>query len=169
MNLEHKISSLKQETNPILKGRSVRGDPKPLPVGKPVFVNRTIQLSTTGTELRLGAIITALGLYNGSQYVIPVDVKIDWIKVWNTTGRWVTLKITPDSLLLATAGPLVPYAWTDYAPLSRFPGIEVNIPFTLTNTLQGTGSSTLNICDVVKPDSADNVLFQIGLRYALNN
>lgn len=169
MNIEHKLSNLKQETNPILKGRSTRGDPKPLPVGKPVFVNRTIQLSTTGETLRLGDIIAALGFKNVyANLSETVDVKIDWIKAWNTTGRWITLKVTPDSLLLPSTGPIVPYAWTDYAPFSRFPGIEVNIPFTLTNTLSGGLGSTLNICDIVKEATTDRVLFQVGLRYALN-
>jgi len=159
---KQQIAQIRREINPLVKVRSVRGNPKPINVNQSVFVSRTIQVVKTGSG---GSASLSIQDVTGA-FTTPKDMRIDFIKVWNSTpgsslkATLIVRNITDSSQV---ASDIVGEDFGNYSSLA---GIKFDIPMTLTTDIT-EALSTNNIVTTVSGGLTDKIVFQVGCRVSL--
>jgi len=158
--LKQALTNLKREVRSTPKIISVNGNPKAINIGYSVYVNRTIAITkkaaSSSANISVSDVLTALG---GS----PTDVRIDKVKVWNTTiGGSITCSFGMSSM--TNVPGISPLVGQDYGTSNSLAGTGVDIPDSLTQDVSALVPS-LNLVSTQTSGATDTVLAHVMVRF----
>lgn len=161
-SLKRQIAVLKREVNPIIVVKPVRGNPKPCNINKSVYVSRTVQIvkesAATVASLARSDIISAVNT--------STDIRIDFIKVWNTVpGSGLKATLIASKVIDATTSPK-DIQGEDFGTNASLAGLKFDIPMTLATDVT-EGATTDGLVTTTSGGATDKMLFQVGLRMAV--
>jgi len=169
MSLKRQIATMKRENTRMVRVRPVRGNPKPINTNGTVYVSRTFQLtkisSNFGQSLSVQDIKGALGASSATE-----DIRVDFIKLWNSDiGRSIQAKLHTNKFLQDGAGTTWAYPdvqGQDFGTSNSLAGLKFDIPVNQTLNITGMDSAT-NLVTVNTGATADKVVYQVGVRFAI--
>lgn len=159
---KQQIAQIKREINPLIKVRSVRGNPKPININQTAFVSRTVQVVKTSSS---GSAALSIQDVTGS-FSSAKDLRVDFVKVWNSTpGSSLKATLNVRNVIDSTTSPSE-IVGEDFGNYSSLAGIKFDIPMTLTSDITEQ-LSTNNIVTTVAGGQTDKIVYQIGCRISL--
>jgi hypothetical protein len=157
--LKRSIASLKREVNstPVIK--QIRGNPKPVIKNFGTYVNKTIQIRKVSSA---GAGSTNVQDILSEFAYTPFDLRVDWVKVWNTNGRMVKVTFLTEHFCMGITG-MGDSVGEDFGTSSHLPGVGLDVPMTITTDVTKLSAST-NLVSWLCDGPTDAICIQYGIR-----
>lgn len=161
LSLKRSIAALKREVNstPVIK--QIRGNPKPVIKNYGTYVNKTIQIRKVSSA---SAGSTNVQDILGEFAYTPYDLRVDWIKVWNTNGRMIKVTFLTEHFCIGTLVGMGDSVGEDFGTSSHLPGVGLDIPMTITTDMTKLTPST-NLITWSTDGTTDAVCIQYGIRF----
>jgi len=158
--LSTRISKIQKEINPYihLSGGTAAG----------TITTAYIDRKTQGEYLMASSVKTVLP--SDFRDIIPDGAKILGMKISNVTGRKLQVTVPPDSGLILTGGSTSAQnkglTRVAYAPLSRFPVVNIQIPDLVASNMD-TGSNVGQLLLLTTDGVTDRVVIRLHYKQAI--
>jgi hypothetical protein len=153
---------MQRESNPLVKGRPSRGNPKPVNTNRTVYVSRVVSIAKPAaggvSELLSTDVIGALGTTE--------DIRVDNIKAWNTAlGGSIRSLLKTGNLIDPSTNPK-DIQVDDYGTGTSLAGVDFDIPMVLAQDITNLSTGTV-LVNSTTPGTTDRVLYHVKLRFAV--